>query len=145
MNTFQLYNDAKIFLEKLHPYCFDDRKKPIIYKKVQSQGNTLDCGVFSIAFAVTLLYGYKPVMMIYNQQMMRNHLLKIFETRSIKHFPCLNKLHNNTLQFHLNHESTVTVLKSHKTSVLNNKRSIERNEKDNVNDNKNDDNNQKKG
>ncbi|XP_032458125.1 uncharacterized protein LOC116418298 [Nasonia vitripennis] len=99
MNNKELHSDISIVLKTLHPYCFNEQKKPIIFQTVQSQKNATDCGVYSIAYAVTLLFGYRPETMVYNNSEMRKHLLKIFETRTIEHFPCLSTFSNYCSQF----------------------------------------------
>lgn len=102
INNTELHSDFIKVLEKLHPYCFNQHKKPIIFKKVQSQTNATDCGVYAIAFAVTVLFGYKPEAILYNQKEMRKHLLKMFENRSIQHFACINDISNNCTLFNFN-------------------------------------------
>ena len=62
-------------------------KKNIQFPRVQQQPNGNDCGVFAIAFAVSLLFGLKPNTIRYEHSLMRNHLLRIFETNIIEHFP----------------------------------------------------------
>ena len=42
---------------------------------VQQQNNLSDCGVFSIAFATSLVYGQNPMNVTYNVSQMRPHLL----------------------------------------------------------------------
>jgi len=54
---------------------------------VQHQPNGNDCGVFTIAFAISLLFNIKPEKVRYNHSLMRSHLIKIFETNVIEHFP----------------------------------------------------------
>lgn len=74
-------------MHKIFPnFSFDQRflKFPI----VQKQPNGNDCGLFAIAFAVSLVYNYiKPEKVKYNQNLMRSHLIKIFECNVIEHFP----------------------------------------------------------
>lgn len=72
--------------------------------------NGTDCGVYSIAFAVTLLFGYKPEKMAYNRTEMRLHLIKIFESRTIQHFSSLISFSSTCLQYN----------QSHATKTLNN-------------------------
>ena len=86
LNLKRLHVHHRIYLEKLYPfYLFD--KKPIQFPTVQLQPNSNDCGVFAIAFAVSLLFGLKPNTIKYDHSVMRQHLIKIFETNIIEHFP----------------------------------------------------------
>ncbi|OXU18091.1 hypothetical protein TSAR_012469 [Trichomalopsis sarcophagae] len=57
MNNKKLHSDVSTVIKKLHPYCFNEKRKPITFPTVQSQTNVTDCGVYSIAFAVTLFLG----------------------------------------------------------------------------------------
>jgi len=42
---------------------------------VQQQQNSSDCGIFSIAFATSLVYGQDPLIVTYNISQMPQHLL----------------------------------------------------------------------
>ena len=48
-----------------------------------------DCGVFAIAFAVSILYSICPCCLTYDISGLRTHLLEIYETRQIKMFPII--------------------------------------------------------
>ena len=86
LNKRKVHTSHKIYLNHLFPnYPFD--KKPVVFPEVQRQQNGSDCGVFAITFAVSLLYRLKPETVRYNDALMRQHLLKMFETNVIKHFP----------------------------------------------------------
>jgi len=54
---------------------------------VQKQPNSSDCGVFAIAFDISLLFNIKPDKVKYNIGLMRSHLIKILESNVIEHFP----------------------------------------------------------
>lgn len=54
---------------------------------MRHQPNGNDCGVFAIAFAISLLFNIKPEKVKYNHSLMRLHLIKIFESDIIEHFP----------------------------------------------------------
>jgi len=54
---------------------------------MQQQPNASDCGIFAIAFAVSLLFNIKPEKLKYNHSLMRSHLIIIFESNVIEHFP----------------------------------------------------------
>jgi len=54
---------------------------------VQYQPNYNDCGVFAITFATSLLFNIKLNKVKYEHKLMRSHLIKVFETNVIEHFP----------------------------------------------------------
>ena len=54
---------------------------------VQQQKNLSDCGVFSIAFATSLLYGQNTMNVTYNINQMRPHLLQCLKGGNITPFP----------------------------------------------------------
>ena len=54
---------------------------------VQRQTNGNDCGLFSIANAVTLCLGLNPYEFNYRIPLMRSHLIKCLESREMKMFP----------------------------------------------------------
>lgn len=62
-------------------------KNPITFLTVQQQPNGNDCGVFAIAFAVSLLFNIEPDKVRYDPNLMRQHLIKTFESNVIEHFP----------------------------------------------------------
>lgn len=86
LNLKRLHVHHKIYLEKLYPfYLFN--KKSIQFPTVQLQSNSDDCGVYAIAFAVSLLLGQQPDKIMYNQDLMRPHLIQMFKSNKIEHFP----------------------------------------------------------
>ena len=65
-------------------------KEPAIrlqYIDVQMQSGQADCGLFAIAFAATLVHGMHPGSYIFEQSLMRPHLLKCLENGKITMFP----------------------------------------------------------
>ena len=54
---------------------------------VQRQTGSNDCGLFAMAFAVTLCMNGDPHLFMYNQLGMRSHLYECFETSYISQFP----------------------------------------------------------
>ena len=46
-----------------------------------------DCGVFALAFAVSLLSGFDPVNVVYDQEEMRPHLIKCLDAGHFVPFP----------------------------------------------------------
>jgi len=59
----------------------------VIFLNVQQQSNCSDCGVFAIVFVISLLFNIKPEKVKYDVSLMRSHLIKIFESNIIEHFP----------------------------------------------------------
>ena len=55
--------------------------------KVQVQEGLTECGLFAIAFAVTLAFGDNPEACIFDQSRMRPHLHACFEKQCISKFP----------------------------------------------------------
>lgn len=81
--------DAQVYhsyLQRLFPqYSFTEN--PVIFPYVQQQGNSIDCGVFALAFAVSLMHGVDPAALVYDQTQMRGHLGIIYRTKTLIHFP----------------------------------------------------------
>ncbi|XP_075218004.1 uncharacterized protein LOC142322800 isoform X2 [Lycorma delicatula] len=84
LNVGRLTVEMSIFLEKLFPY---QNLTLVKFPAVQKLPNFIDCGVYAIAFAVSLVFGIKPNKIRYDHGAMRNHLIKILKTTSIEHFP----------------------------------------------------------
>ncbi|XP_048515571.1 uncharacterized protein LOC125502062 [Athalia rosae] len=88
-----LHEHHEIYLKKLFPF-YQFQSKHIKFPQVQQQSNGSDCGVFAIAFAISLINGQKPSRKNYDISQMRTHLLKIFESNLMENFPCINKKRN---------------------------------------------------
>lgn len=58
-----------------------------IFKTVQRQNNTYDCGIFAIAFAISLLNGQDPTTIMYNSHMLRPDLQTCLEIGKLTLFP----------------------------------------------------------
>lgn len=58
------------------------------FPPVQCQRGGSDCGLFAIAFAVTLCTGFNPSDLQYNQASFRSHLRGCIENKCISPFPC---------------------------------------------------------
>ncbi|XP_036140365.1 uncharacterized protein LOC118644830 [Monomorium pharaonis] len=86
LNNKILHKDHEQFLKRLFP-TYDFEKCSVKFPTVQQQPNGNDCGVFAIAFAISLLYNIKPDKVRYDHSLMRPHLLKILESNVIEHFP----------------------------------------------------------
>ena len=52
------------------------------------QPNTNDCGVYAIAFAVSLAFRKKPAYLHFENSKMRSHLLNCFHSVVLTEFPC---------------------------------------------------------
>ena len=79
-----LHNQQKTFLHILFPH-YDLSK--VIFLKVQSQFGFNECGVFAIAFAVSLVTNIKPESVEYEYRLLRPHLLKILKNHQLEHSP----------------------------------------------------------
>ena len=55
---------------------------------IQTQTNTSDCGLFSIACATELVEGHDPVVCHWDQAKMRPHLMKCLVEGKMVRFPC---------------------------------------------------------
>jgi len=86
LNNKKLHRHHEQFLRKLFP-TYNFEKKPVQFPTVQYQPNGNDCCVFAIAFAISLLFNIKPEKVKYNHSLMHLHLIKIFESNIIEHFP----------------------------------------------------------
>ena len=60
-------------------------------EKVQQQVNSVDCGVFAIAFATSLAFGDDPTKLSYDDTQLRPHLLKCLKENNFKRFPTILK------------------------------------------------------
>jgi len=86
LNSKKLHKHHEQFLKRLFP-TYDFKKYPVKFPTVQHQPNGSDCGVFTIAFAISLLFNIKAEKVKYDYSLMRTHLIKIFESNVIEHFP----------------------------------------------------------
>jgi Ulp1 family protease len=85
LNMKKLHSDHEKFLRGLFPtYPFDVR--PVKFPIVQHQPNGNDCGVFAIAFAISLFFNIKPEKVRYDYSLIRSYLIQIFESNIIEHF-----------------------------------------------------------
>ena len=100
------------FLRKLFPH-FDEIPK--YFQKVQYQNNLDDCGVFAIAFAISLFFQQNPSQIIYDTDKMRSHLYNIFERKTLIHFPTVKNENPNK---HLLFTSTPTIFNDKKVGML---------------------------
>ncbi|KAL5506333.1 hypothetical protein EMCRGX_G007951 [Ephydatia muelleri] len=57
------------------------------FMDVTCQNGSDDCGLFAVAYATTICYGKKPEKFIFDQGLMRRHLLKCLENKLMEEFP----------------------------------------------------------
>lgn len=86
LNSKKLHADHDIYIKKLFPF-HNFENEPIQFPTVQGQPNGYDCGVFAIAFAVSILYELRPETIRYKHSFMRQHLIDMFQSNTIDHFP----------------------------------------------------------
>ena len=60
-----------------------DSFKKLVYAPVQQQTNAGDCGLFAIAFAASLVFGYDPQDISFDTTRMRAHLVAYFEAGAL--------------------------------------------------------------
>ena len=58
---------------------FDEPVQINLIQDMQKQVGGVDCGVFSIAIATSLVHGQNPVSVVYDQPSLRSHLVSCFE------------------------------------------------------------------
>ena len=58
-----------------------------IHTYIQNQVGGSDCGLFAIAFAVSICLGMNPSKFIYDQENMRRHLIECIENQKFSNFP----------------------------------------------------------
>ena len=67
--------------------CHEDSELTINTKNVQKQSNTVDCGVYALTFATSLLNGVDPEEQTYSVANLRPHLLQCIQDGYMKVFP----------------------------------------------------------
>ena len=93
LNAKCVKEEDKVFINRLFP---NNPELKITFETVQSQTNSYDCGIFAIAFAISILFNICPCSLSFDITQMRLHLLKIFETRTIRMFPLS---HNSAYEY----------------------------------------------
>ncbi len=84
--------------------CSEDKEIILRFPNVQTQRGGSDCGLFAIAFSVSLCNGEDPRTTAYFQGTFRKHLLKCFEEKKLSLFPSRRKVPKGSLD-----ERVVTV------------------------------------
>ena len=63
-----------------------DKKPRLKVMKMQKQVGAQDCGLFAVAIATAILFGHDTSVR-FNQKIMRDHLAKCFQEKSLQQFP----------------------------------------------------------
>lgn len=58
---------------------------------VDTQPNSCDCGLFALAYATELAFGYEPALCSFKQLQMRKHLTHCLEVGKMMRFPSSSK------------------------------------------------------
>ena len=88
LGLFMPLNQSTVLqIAKIYSVPTDQSVLEIQKLSVQQQHGTLDCGLFSIAFAVEMCLGHNPQYASFNQQKMREHLYMCFRNGVITAFP----------------------------------------------------------
>ena len=64
-----------------------EKKISLLFKDVQMQDGSSDCGVFAIAFATAITFGLDPGAFLFDQSKMRQHLLQCLQKSKMSMFP----------------------------------------------------------
>ena len=72
--------------------CTESKSFTVEYMRMQYQIGGADCGLFAIASACSICNGEDPSGHIYNQAVMRQHLVTAFETNLLSPFPTLKRM-----------------------------------------------------
>ena len=64
----------------------NEEKVLVSFENVQQQIGGNDCGLFALAFAISLCYNDVPSLMFYDQISLRNHYAKCIEDNEIQSF-----------------------------------------------------------
>ena len=82
INAMILNKDQELYLHRLY-----SKSTKNVFHRVQQQLNSFDCGLFAIAFAVSICFGKNPENERYIPEKMRQHAAKIFTSRMLIPFP----------------------------------------------------------
>ena len=86
-----LYSNVNISTQELIAENFGMDRIEVVPNAPKQKG-TKDCGIFAIAVSISLAYHYshnQPLLLSYNQDLMRNHLIECYINKCIKLFPLL--------------------------------------------------------
>lgn len=101
LNRRCLDRNSSISLRKLFPF-----NPEIEYHSVQQQHNMIECGVFAIAFVISLTFGKDPSILVYDLAKMRQHLYSILIDENYEEFPS-TIMRNSSRNFNETNESSV--------------------------------------
>ena len=59
---------------------------------VQRPKDSVDCGVFAVAYAADIIFGNNPVNSMYDVKLLRAHLIKCLENASLSPFPQVSSI-----------------------------------------------------
>jgi hypothetical protein len=68
-----------------------ERQIKVLSANVQQQSNGVDCGLYAIAFATEVAFGFDPSEATFLEEALRSHILKCFQDGKIERFPQQNK------------------------------------------------------
>ena len=88
-------------LVRIYKTSVTDRVLPVTVIPVQQQTGSVDCGVFSIAFAYHAALGENVGRITFAQQEMRQHLVQCFYARKLTPFPKESKKVHRCRKRHL--------------------------------------------
>ena len=69
--------------------CHPDPELVLHVTSVQQQNNSVDCGLYAIAFATSLCYGHDPESIVFDHSLMRSHLIKCIQDGDMTPFPSI--------------------------------------------------------
>ena len=96
--------------------CISPSLRVLKLKKIAStnkQAGTDDCKVFAAAYSTSLVYGHDPSCYIYDQRVMRTHLIKCFEEHMIQPFPVIGTRRTGSARLiNIGVDEPCTVIKS---------------------------------
>ena len=79
-------------VKRVASYSYHDASTiSLLTKSLQQQKNGVDCGLFSIAFATILAFGWDPSTVTYEAVLLRVHLIKCFDNNLMAEFPVTEK------------------------------------------------------
>lgn len=78
-------------LAALYGHLAEASELTVRQQQVQVQRGGKDCGLFTVAFAMSVLLGDEPCMLQYDQKQMRGHLAHCLENQLMTPFPAVVK------------------------------------------------------
>ena len=92
---FSLSQDTKRLLASL----LKTNKKCLVVKlaNTHKQAGSDDCGLFAAAYCTSLAYGQNPSAFVYDQSLMRKHLMLCLETKKMEPLPVIRKRRIGTI------------------------------------------------